>query len=136
MVYSNNARPQLAGMAGRASSNRKRRGDRSLAFYNDRGQRCGRWEAGWLVKWADPQRHLLRTENAWCVDAGHLAEVRARGGYGVRICTPNGVTYEARLAVFDAYGFMVDYGHGRQVGLPLAQWTKRRHGQQPLWEDW
>lgn len=130
-----NARPGWQA-GGRASNHRKRSGNRSLAFYNDRGQRCGRWEGGWLVKQADPDRHLLRSEQAWCVDATHLAQLRSLGGYGVRICTPDGTTYEARLAVFDAYGFGVDFGHGRQVGLPLAQWTKRRLSQQSLWEDW
>jgi hypothetical protein len=126
-------RPVAAGR--RAWTTSEQSGNHSVRFYNAAGQHCGQLQRGWLEKAADPAKHLLRTRNAWALDQAHLDSLRQAGGVGVRIHCPGSVVYEATLASFDAYGFDVDYGWGRQRGLALVHWRQRVAGQARLWDD-
>ena len=79
----------------------------------------------WLVKRnLSPSAHQLRKPRAWSVDAGLLAELRRRGGAGVKLYLINGQVWEATLADFDRFGFEVDRGAGAQVGLELRRWRR------------
>lgn len=87
----------------------------------------------WLEKTGlDPKKHQLRAPLGWATDRAHLETLRERAGYGVRIRTNDGTTYETTLDEFDRRGIPINRGHGWQVVLPLKFWQVYRPGARQL----
>lgn len=76
-----------------------------------------------LVKRVQMSKHLLKSPRGWAIDAYALSVARTLGAVGVRIeDTETGSVYRADLATIDAHGWQFDYGHGRQIAVPLQYW--------------
>lgn len=83
-------------------------------------------------------RHFLRSPSAICFDVDTLRKASAQGANVVIIDeVESGDVYSAQIGDVLARGFDVDYGHGAQIGLSLAEWW-RSCGERPqqlfLWE--
>jgi hypothetical protein len=89
----------------------------------------------WLEKGPlDPGIHMLQKPPAWATDVEHIALLRRLGGFGVRIASTDGRTWEASLRQFERHGFEVRRGHGRQLALPLRFWGVLTAGQPSFWD--
>ncbi len=70
-------------------------------------------------------RHLLRKPPAIAIDVEVLATAEQRGVLHCEVQdTESGVTYDAPLADFWTFGFLLDRGFGKQQALPLQRWRK------------
>lgn len=98
-----------------------------VRFYNPKGAVVGQLvldEDGeaWLTKRVQTGVHQLQKPPAWCVDSGHLSQLKQIGGIGVLLVDEYGVQHRARLELFDRFGIQLDRGHGKQTALPLGHW--------------
>ena len=65
--------------------------------------------------------HFYKRSNGWGCDAAALAQAVQAGATRIELMdTDTGVTYEANIILFRAYGVDVDYG--AQIVLPLRYW--------------
>ena len=68
-------------------------------------------------------RFQLKSPPAWALDEAHLEELRKQGGESIELTDDSGHVWRATLADFDAHGFLVDRGYGRQRALRLERWA-------------
>ncbi len=98
----------------------------------DSGRSVGRWlrdEHGalWLERRIDPERHILRSWRALCIDRSlYEALVQAANhGHpegGVVAQLTSGGTLVAPLATWRHHSFLINLGCGPQQALPLIHW--------------
>lgn len=70
-------------------------------------------------------RHFLRKPPAITNDVDALAEAERLGADRVRIVdSETGIEYLCAILVIREYGFPIDRGYGKQIGLPFAYWVK------------
>jgi len=86
-----------------------------------------------LVKRVRGSKHLLRSADAWGLDAGRAESLRRDGVGMVRVHDlETGICYSASLDYLLEHGFRRDFGHGPQVFLPRSQWSRSGAGQLQL----
>jgi len=83
----------------------------------------GRIEGDRLIKRVSRARHCHRRTQAWGLQAEAIPRLRELGVTTVELRLDTGEILLASLGDYEAKGFALDFGHGKQVFLREAYWT-------------
>lgn len=95
------------------------------------GQRVvGKVINGVFLKKVKASRHFLKHPEAIAFDIESLKQAQQAGAQTVSIIdTESGNVYKAFLSTIWDNGFDLDRGYGKQIALPLAEWSL---GEEPM----
>lgn len=93
----------------------------------------GKVQHGIFLKKVKASRHFLRHPEAIAFDVGSLRQAQQAGARTVKVIdAESGKVYKAFLSTIWAKGFELDRGYGKQIALPLSEWSL---GNEPFGEQ-
>jgi len=104
------------------------------------GQNVGEVVGDVFIKYVKMSRHFFKKHNGWCFNVSTLYDSLNAGARWVELREQEmPQTFRAAIAtIFDEGIKDVDEGHGKQLCLPLKDWSRgdEPYGeQQKLWEE-
>ena len=77
-----------------------------------------------VVKKAREETHMLRTPPSWSFDKNIIEDAYSNGATDIRIeTTDTNKVYKSSIKNFIDKAISLDRGFGRQVALPIIDWT-------------
>ncbi len=99
------------------------------SFFNSDGKIIANLKGDTLYKTVKGSIHMLRRPPAWALDLAILNEAEKAGAVRVQVTDrETGTIYRATVEHIREAGITIDYGHGLQIALPLAGWTRNKKG--------
>lgn len=96
-------------------------------FKNSNGKIIGKISRNVFVKKVKKSKHLLRKWNSWGIDEEVVDELVKEGIQNIKIHeTEEQEIYLVSVKEFAEKGVLADFGHSRQIFLPLAKFNKEK----------
>jgi len=86
----------------------------------------GQIEGDRLIKRVSRAKHFHRRTQAWGLQAEAIPRLRELGVTTVELRLDSGEVLLASLDDYEARGFILDFGHGRQAFLKEKYWYPKR----------